>query len=114
MQHPERSRIIYSRTTFWVHFKHDFIQEYSEIFTKNPNDFEGLEEFYHLDQAKNDISKLQGLLYYKTEVKWRRFITCMICMKTIKKHSNCLRKSNGMFKNSKIKQLNSSETIIKH
>ena len=26
---------------------------------------------------------LQGGLYYKTEVKWRRFITCMICMKTL-------------------------------
>ena len=26
---------------------------------------------------------LRGVLYYKTEVKWRRFITCMICMKTL-------------------------------
>ena len=44
------------------------------------------------------------VLYYKTKVKWGRFITCMdMHGNTIIKHSNSLRKSNRTFANSIIK-----------
>ena len=36
----------------FFHFKHDFIREYSGSFEKNRVVFEGLDEFYHLAQAK--------------------------------------------------------------
>ena len=55
---------------------------------------------------------LPGVSYYKTKVKWRRFITWMNMHENpIIKHSISLRKFDRVFANLIIKHLNSSKTL---
>ena len=63
------SRVFLIRN-FWANERPTTTENETE--TENPN--------YPKSQTKAIV---RGGLYYKTEVKWRRFITCMICMKTL-------------------------------
>ena len=56
---------------------------------------------------------LRGGIYYKTEVKWRRSITCIDMHEKSKiKHSISLRKYLRVFANSIIKYINCSEILL--
>ena len=58
-------------------------------------------------------NKVHGGIYYKTEVKWRRSITCTnMQKKSIIKHSISLRKYLRVFAKSIIKHLNCSKILL--